>query len=88
MGTIILVQKRRIILNAYIEIPSLRFAGVAPATWNTLGQIPRTGWVRRGVKNPESVQEYILDLRRLAYHFKLFTDSENKDLLDMLEIHD
>jgi putative hydrolase of HD superfamily len=83
-----LVQRRRIILNTFIEIPSLCFANIAPTTWKALGELPRTGWVRRGVKNPESVQEHILDLRRLAHHFNLFSESENKDLLDMLEIHD
>jgi 5'-deoxynucleotidase YfbR-like HD superfamily hydrolase len=73
------------------NIKELRFAHLAPEIWEKLGQIPRTGWVTRGVENPETVQEHTISLRILANEISGsidFTDEEKNELLDMLEIHD
>ena len=70
----------------------LRYADRAPYVWHALKNLPRTGWVDRGVKNPESVAEHITSLRKLILdnreQFKEFNDEEIQDLLDMLEVHD
>lgn len=70
----------------------LRYAHLAPEVWDELGKIERTGWVMRGVKNPETVQEHTLGVRKLALSmFKElpeFTDADRQDLLNILEIHD
>ena len=36
----------------------LKYASLVPDVWQALNEIPRTGWVNRKVKNPESVQEH------------------------------
>lgn len=70
------------------KCPDLKFAHLAPDTWTALGNIPRTGWVNRGVENPETVQGHIVSLRELAFSFVDLSNIERNDLLDMLEIHD
>jgi len=70
----------------------LKFADVAPETWATLKSLPRTGWVRRGVEDPESVQDHIIALRELAAEILVSTDefseTEIQEILNMLEVHD
>ncbi len=70
------------------KTPNLTYAHLAPEVWAALGKIPRTGWVNRHVKNPESVQEHTIALRELASSFKDLTEDEKDGLLNMLEIHD
>jgi putative hydrolase of HD superfamily len=69
-------------------IPELKFAELAPDVWAALQALKRTGWVRRGVNNPESVQEHIIALRNMAASLPDLSDEEKDGLLDMLEIHD
>jgi len=70
----------------------LRCAHLAPDIWKKLGEIPRTGWVKRGVKNPETVQEHTIALMTIAKDFPSlssgFSPEQKADLIDMLEIHD
>lgn len=68
--------------------PELKFAHLAPEVWKNLGELPRTGWVNRGVKNPESVQEHTIALRNIAASLEGLTEQEKEGLLDMLEVHD
>lgn len=73
------------------NIKELRFANLSLEVWEKLNQIPRTGWVNRGVENPETVQEHTVALRILANEISKstdFTEEERSELLDMLEIHD
>jgi len=70
----------------------LKFAALAPEVWEALDKIPRTGWVRRGVKSPESIQGHIVALRQIAIRLfsKLqeFSDEDKESLVNMLEVHD
>ncbi|MES2314540.1 MAG: HD domain-containing protein [Patescibacteria group bacterium] len=70
----------------------LKFAHLVPEVWSKLAEIPRTGWVRRGIENPETVQEHTLALKALAPAvsdlLSEFSSDEKQDLLDILEIHD
>jgi 5'-deoxynucleotidase YfbR-like HD superfamily hydrolase len=52
-----------------LQTPQLEFAHRVPEIWNKLAQIPRTGWKRRGVNKPESVQEHTTSLRDMAFLF-------------------
>ena len=70
------------------KVPDLRFANLAPEVWNALGELKRTGWVNRGVANPESVQEHTIALRNIAASLDGLSEQEKEGLLDMLEIHD
>ncbi|MFZ1075710.1 MAG: HD domain-containing protein [Minisyncoccia bacterium] len=70
------------------KAPNLKFAQLAPEVWKALGELPRTVWVRRGVENPETVQDHIVALRVLANSFGNLTDEEKDGLFDMLEVHD
>lgn len=80
--------------NAGNEGPyPLKYAPLAPDVWELLGALPRAGWTRRGVEDPETVLEHTLALRKfvadnreelLAY----FSQEDIEDILDMLEIHD
>ena len=70
------------------KIPELRFAHLAPDVWNALHDLKRTGWVNRGVENPESVQGHIIALRNIASNMEGLTEEERDGLLDMLEVHD
>lgn len=70
-----------------MEFP-LKYAPLAPDIWNKLAAIPRTGWVRRNVSNPESVQEHILHARIIASNLTSLTLQEKEEVINMLEIHD
>lgn len=69
-------------------VEELSFANLVPGVWEGLTKLPRTGWVQRGVENPETVAEHTLSLRRLGKTLGEFSDTERKELLDMLEVHD
>lgn len=71
-----------------VKVPELKFAHLAPDVWNALYDLKRTGWVNRGVENPESVQEHIISLRNIASDIEELTAKERDGLLDMLEVHD
>ncbi len=65
----------------------LMYAPLAPAVWQRLGEIPRTGWVMRGVTQPETVQEHTLALIRLAEEAD-FATARADGLCEILEVHD
>ncbi len=65
-----------------------KFATTVPDVWKKLGELKRTGWVNRGVKNPETVQEHTLALMQIASTFDWLNEKDKGDLVDMLEIHD
>ena len=79
-------------MESFKKIFELKFASLAPDVIEELARLPRTGWLRRGIKNPESVQEHIVSLRELAV--SLFnslpelSEQDRQDILDMLEVHD
>ena len=75
-------------MNTTSLIVPLRFAHLAPDVWKVLGVLPRTGWVRRSVQNPESVQEHTISLRQIASSLHIFSSLEKMNLIDMLEVHD
>jgi len=67
----------------------LRFQTVASNVYEALHEVKRTGWVRRGVENPESVKEHTEALLILVEEVTpLLTDRELDGLADMLEVHD
>ena len=67
----------------------LKLEKSAPRVYEALQQLKRTGWVERGVENPESVKEHTEALIRLAYELQPLLSAEEFDgLTDMLEIHD
>ncbi len=70
----------------------LKYSAIAPEVIKSLQALKRTGWVRRGVKNPESVQEHTVALRNLVISeidsLSEFSLTEKGEILDMLEIHD
>lgn len=67
----------------------LKLEKVAPAVYESLQDLKRTGWVNRGVENPESVKEHTEALVKLAVELTPFlTEDEIDGLIDMLEIHD
>jgi 5'-deoxynucleotidase YfbR-like HD superfamily hydrolase len=70
----------------------LKFAKVATDVWEALNQIPRTGWVRRGVKDSESVQAHIISCRELVIDLidgqTEFSMSDILEILNILEVHD
>lgn len=68
--------------------PELKFASIALDVWSALDKIERTGWVMRGVKNPETVQSHTVSLRNIAASILELKDEEREGLLDMLEVHD
>lgn len=62
---------------------------VAPMVYQLLQALKRTGWVNRGVENPESVKEHTEALIMLAEELIPFLTKEEFDgLVDMLEVHD
>jgi 5'-deoxynucleotidase YfbR-like HD superfamily hydrolase len=67
--------------------PPLIFAPFAPDTWAGLGSLKRTGWVVRGVANPETVQEHIISLMQIGASLDV-PPEEKEGLLEMLEVHD
>lgn len=69
----------------------LKYSNVAPGVVKSLQNLKRTGWVRRGVKNPETVQEHIVACRNLVIEEIPnldFSEKEAEEILDMLEVHD
>lgn len=67
----------------------LKLEKVAPAVYQSLHTLKRTGWVNRGVENPESVKEHTEALIALAAELTPFlTEEETNGLIDMLEVHD
>jgi 5'-deoxynucleotidase YfbR-like HD superfamily hydrolase len=68
--------------------PKLIFAHLAPDAWAELGKLKRKGWVKRSVKNPETVQQHTISARIVALEIPDLSEMEKRELLDMLEIHD
>lgn len=72
-----------------ISEQNLKYAPLAPEVWDALGDLKRTGWVNRGVENPESVQEHIISLLDIVNSLEeLLSVEEKDDLFNMLEVHD
>jgi len=69
----------------------LRYETEAAEIYKELKAIPRTGWVMRGVTNPETVYDHTVSLmclaERLSSELELSTEELN-DLKHILEIHD
>lgn len=67
----------------------LKLETIAPRVYELLQGIERTGWVNRGVENPETVKEHTEALLQLAMELSVHLSPEETDgLLDMLEVHD
>lgn len=67
----------------------LKLAVIAPQVYQSLQDLKRTGWVMRGVENPESVKEHTEALITLAKELSpLLSSDETEGLLEMLEVHD
>jgi len=69
----------------------LRYETNTPEVYEKLKNIPRTGWVTRGVSNPETVYDHTVALVQLAASLQAnlnLTDSELDELQGILEIHD
>jgi len=70
----------------------LKYANLFPEVWEKLGEIPRTGWVNRNVKNPETVRDHTISCRNLVINMidvlTEFSMSDILDILNMLEVHD
>ncbi len=67
----------------------LKLESIAPQVYQSLQELKRTGWVNRGVENPESVKEHTEALLALAYELTPYLTPEECDgLIDMLEVHD
>lgn len=67
----------------------LKLEKMAPEVYQALDELKRTGWVMRGVVNPESVKEHTEALIVLANELAPFLSTEEQEgLVDMLEIHD
>lgn len=67
----------------------LKLERIAPKVYALLQAIDRTGWVNRGVENPETVKEHTEALLALAEELQeLLTEEEWDGLMEMLEVHD
>lgn len=66
----------------------LKFIDLAPDVYDRLDKLKRTGWIDRGVTNPESVKDHTVSLRNLASSLEGLSAEEKDGLLDMLEVHD
>lgn len=67
----------------------LQFETEASGVYEALHKVKRTGWVRRGVENPESVKEHTVALLVLLQEIAhLLTEQELDCLAEMLEVHD
>jgi 5'-deoxynucleotidase YfbR-like HD superfamily hydrolase len=66
----------------------LSFADDAPEVWRGLQELPRTGWLKRGIPNPETVAEHTLALIKIGESFPLLSQEEKEELCAMLEVHD
>lgn len=74
-----------------MSTPVLRYETTASHVYEQLKEIPRTGWVIRGVQSPETVYDHTVALLKLAdsLHDSLgLSDTEFDDLQHILEIHD
>jgi 5'-deoxynucleotidase YfbR-like HD superfamily hydrolase len=69
-----------------------RYGRIAPDVVLRLQALKRTGWIRRGVENAESVQEHTIACRNLVITLRNFltefSDQDILEILDMLEVHD
>lgn len=70
------------------KVSELRYAPLASDVWKALGDLKRTGWINRGVANPESVQEHTLALIKIVESIDSLSAEEKQDLQNMLEVHD
>lgn len=71
--------------------PTLRYEKSAQHIYDKLKEIPRTGWVMRGVQSPETVYDHTVSLLALSISLREqlnLNDSEFDDLLHILEVHD
>jgi len=69
----------------------LKLGQFFPMAYRKLEKIQRTGWVKRGVKNPETVLEHtyaLLDFARNNFFNLGLSDEEYERLMLLLEIHD
>lgn len=67
----------------------LKLEAAAPHVYELLHAVERTGWVEKGVKNPETVKEHTEALLQLADEMlEYLTPQETDGLLEMLEVHD
>ena len=67
----------------------LKLEKVAPEVYEALQDLKRTGWVMRGIENPESVKEHTEALVALAHELApQLSEAELDGLVDMLEVHD
>jgi 5'-deoxynucleotidase YfbR-like HD superfamily hydrolase len=57
----------------------LRLETVAPDVYQSLDDLKRTGWVNRGVENPESVKEHTEALLVLAEELSKFLTPEERE---------
>jgi putative hydrolase of HD superfamily len=75
--------------NDSLANPLLALEAVAPTVYEALHALKRTGWVNRGVANPESVKEHTEALLTLATELlPLLSPAETDGLIDMIEVHD
>ncbi len=74
-----------------LPIP-LRLLRHLPKHWKRLERLLRAGWVRRRVRNPETVARHVRALMRLARILGVqvlgFTVRDIEDLVLMVEVHD
>ena len=71
------------------EINIFQREEAAPEVYEALHDLKRTGWVNRGVEDPESVKEHTEALMRLADELSHhLSDEEREGLIEMLEVHD
>ena len=71
------------------QVSLLKLESFAPKIYQSLQDLKRTGWVQRGVENPESVKEHTEALIALAQELiPLLSPDETQGLLEMLEVHD
>jgi|AntRauTorcE11898_2_1112593.scaffolds.fasta_scaffold33836_1 putative hydrolase of HD superfamily len=70
---------------------NLRYETEAADIYTKLMKIPRTGWVIRGVENPETVYDHTVSLLQLANDLAQdlqLNQAELNDLTHILEVHD
>jgi len=70
---------------------NLQFAPLVPDVWKALEREERAGWVKRGVKNPETVAEHTVELMLIGDEYASaveLSSEEQADLMAMLEVHD
>ncbi|NVN97038.1 HD domain-containing protein [Candidatus Nomurabacteria bacterium] len=70
----------------------LKFSKLVPDIWNKLGEIPRSGWIKRGIENPENDQEHTIACRDLVVSLRdeltEFSDEDINEILDIIEVHE